>query len=66
MLSGQTPGTGTRALLPANLIAVVLWALLLGGWTAYTLARHFGLALAAYRPQLFSPDDMPDAGIEAR
>jgi len=24
-------------------------ALLLGGWTAYTLARHFGLALAAYR-----------------
>ena len=24
-------------------------ALLLAGWTAYTLARHFGLALAAYR-----------------
>lgn len=40
VLSGQAPGTGNRPLLPANLVAVVLWALLLGACGWLVLRHH--------------------------
>ena len=39
VLWGDTPGTGTRALLPANLTAVLIW-LLLGAACAWLALRH--------------------------
>ena len=40
LLSGQTPGTGNRELIPANAVALVLWGLLLAACVWLMLKHH--------------------------